>query len=257
MGFAAILVLQLVATAQQAGAPSIGPGSLVNAATGQLVLAPYSIATLYGTDLFLDGAANSIAGTEIPEAFGGVTVLIGMVPAGIFYVSANQINLLIPNSLGAGTYSIAVLRNGVASQYQSITLTEFAPGLFGATHAGGSPVTPDNPAVPGEVVVFYATGLGPARPNPPGLSTAPSTAPIVAAASFQVLLDGVAMDPSLIQYAGLAPGNAGLYQVNIRMPGDLPSTNPEVRLEVAGSRSPPGQTLATAPANSCLRARPE
>jgi uncharacterized protein (TIGR03437 family) len=243
---AAVLGLGPATAGTEPGAPSIGVDSLVNAATGESGLAPYSIATLYGANLFLDGAANAFGGLEVPETFAGVTVLIGPTPAGLFYLSANQINLLIPNSLGPGNYSVTVVRDGVASQSQPITIQPVAPGLFAATHADGTAVTEDAPAVRGEVVIFYATGLGPAQPNPPDRFAAPSTAPIAELADFQVLLDGTAIDSSLVQYAGLAPLNAGLYQVNVLMPANLPPTNPEIRLSVAGSLSPPGWNLITA-----------
>jgi uncharacterized protein (TIGR03437 family) len=229
------------------GAPSISSASLVNAATGQAVLAPYSICSLYGTALFLDGAVAATAGSEVPETLAGVTVLIGLTPAGLFYVSADQINLLIPNSVGPGTYSVRVMRNGLSSQLVPIVVQNVAPGLFAATHADGTPVVETAPAVPGEVIVFYATGLGPTQPNPLDREAMPSAAPLVQLTTFQVLLDGVAIDPSRVQYVGVAPFNAGLYQVNVRLPDDLPPTNPEVRLSVAGALSLPGLTLITAP----------
>jgi uncharacterized protein (TIGR03437 family) len=59
---------------------------------------------------------------------------------------------------------------------------------------------------------------------------------------FEVQLNGAALDPSAIQYAGLAPGYAGLYQVNVQLPAQLPA-NPEIRLGLAGTLSPPGLIL--------------
>ena len=251
----AVCRLHLAAAAAAGyGAPSISSGSLVNAATDEPVLAPYSICTLYGTNLFLDGSAFSTIRSEVPNTLAGVTVLIGSVPAGLFYIAANQINLLIPNSIGPGTYSVTVVRNGVASQTVPIAIQEVAPGLFAATpgfavaaHADGTPVTGLSPAVPGEVVVFYATGLGHTFPDPPDRSEPLSAAPLVHLADFQVLLDGAAIDSSLVQYAGVAPFNAGLYQANVRLPDNLAATNPEVRLSVAGWLSPPGLRLITGP----------
>ncbi len=51
---AAVLGLGPATAGTEPGAPSIGVDSLVNAATGESGLAPYSIATLYGANLFLD-----------------------------------------------------------------------------------------------------------------------------------------------------------------------------------------------------------
>jgi uncharacterized protein (TIGR03437 family) len=240
------------ASATDYGAPSITSASLVNAATGAAVLAPYSICALYGTGLFLDGTAVATGGSVVPDTLAGVTVLIGSAPAGVFYLSANQINLLIPNSIGPGSYTIRVVRDGVSSPAVPIVIQEVAPGLFAAPpgfvvaqHADGTAVTDTSPAVPGEVVVFYATGLGRTQPDPSDRSVAPAAAPIADLADFQVLLDGVPIDPSMVEYAGAAPLNAGLYQVNVLLPDNLSATNPEVRLSVTGVMSPPGLNLIT------------
>jgi uncharacterized protein (TIGR03437 family) len=227
---------------------------MVNAATNEPVIAPYSICSLYGTGLFLDGTAVATGNSVVPDTLAGVTVLVGSAPGGLFYLSANQINLLIPNSLGPGTYSIRVVRDGVSSPAVPIVVQQVAPGLFSASpgfavaeHADGTPVTVAAPAVPGEVVVLYATGLGRTQPDPSDRAVATSAAPIVNYATFQMLLDGIAIDPSLVEYAGVAPFNAGLYQVNVMLPGNLSPTNPEIRLSVAGVLSPPGLSLITSP----------
>jgi uncharacterized protein (TIGR03437 family) len=234
--------------------PAFTSDGLVNAATGQGALAPYSICTLYGTALLASGSAAATGVSVTPSTLSGVTVLVGPVPAGLFYVSPNQINFLIPNSLTPGTYSITVVRDNLASQPASVVVQEVAPGLFAslpgfavALHADSTPVTENAPAMPGEIVVFYGTGFGRAQPDPSDRSIASSAAPIVHLADFRVLLDGSAIDPSLVQYVGLAPFNAGLYQVNVRLPDNLPATSPQVQVSVAGSLSPGGLRLITGP----------
>ena len=243
------------AVATDPRAPTFSSAGVVNAATGQATLAPYSVCSIYGTDLFLNGAASAMAGAEAPGSLAGVQVVIGSVPAGIFYVSANQINLLIPNSLLPGAYSVRVFRDGVtASQPVPIVIQEVAPGLFAtqpgfaaAFHADSTPVAENSPAVPGEIVVLYGTGLGRTQPDQSDRAFAVSAAQIVHLPDFQVLLDGAAIDPSLVQYAGVSPFSAGLYQVNVRMPGNLAATNPEIQVSVAGSVSAAGLRLVTGP----------
>jgi uncharacterized protein (TIGR03437 family) len=239
------------------GAPSFSSDSLVNAATGQAGLAPYSICSLYGTNLALGGNASATGGSTIPSILAGVTVLVGSAPAGLFYISANQINLLIPNSILPGTYTLRVVRSGVSSPAIPFVIQEVAPGLFAsspgfaaATHADGSAVTANSPAVPGEVVVLYGTGFGRTQPDETDLSIAQSAATIVHWSDFQVLLDGVALDPSLVEYAGVAPFNAGLYQVNVQLPSDLSPANPQVQVSVAGLLSASGLSLITGPVAS-------
>lgn len=228
-------------------APYISSASIVNAATGQPGLAPYSICTIYGSNLFLNGAATSSGQSEVPNVLGGVTVLINSNYAGIFYASATQINALIPNSLLPGTYSLTVLRDGQGSETVPLLVQEVAPGLFPAAfHVDGTAVTADTPAASGEIVVFYGTGFGRMQPDPVGRAIMPSSATIVHAADFGLLIDGVVIDPALVQYVGAAPGNAGLYQINVQMPGDLQAGSHEVLASVAGVLSPVGLRLFTA-----------
>jgi uncharacterized protein (TIGR03437 family) len=64
---------------------------------------------------------------------------------------------------------------------------------------------------------------------------------------FQVLLDGRAVDSSLITYVGSIPLCVGLFQINLDLPAWV-GPNPEIRIAlndpVNGDRlSPPGTVL--------------
>jgi uncharacterized protein (TIGR03437 family) len=48
---------------------------------------------------------------------------------------------------------------------------------------------------------------------------------------MQVLLNGAAIDPSLVLYAGVTPGYSGLYQINFTIPQNA-GTNPEIRVQI-------------------------
>jgi uncharacterized protein (TIGR03437 family) len=48
----------------------------------------------------------------------------------------------------------------------------------------------------------------------------------------------------LLHYVGQAPGFAGLYQINLELPPDLPSGDLEVRIEIDGVASQPGIRIA-------------
>ena len=124
-----------------------------------------------------------------------------------------------------------------------------APALFPldpttaiATRADGSLVSWEEPAHPGEIVVLYATGLGPTRPNPPYGQVPAAAALIERLDEFAILLDGAAVDPARIAYAGQTPGFAGLYQINLVLPEATPS-DPEVRIAVGDDISPGGVFL--------------
>src|SRR5205807_2011386 len=76
-------------------------------------------------------------------------------------------------------------------------------------------VTAAKPAKPGEILILFATGLGPTRPCvDPGQ---PFTAdPLqVVNSPVQVLLNGT---PSQVLYAGGYPGSVDGYQINFRVP---------------------------------------
>lgn len=87
-------------------------------------------------------------------------------------------------------------------------------------------ITPDNPANWGQVVNFYATGLGPV--DPPVATGQPGpTAPL---ARVRERIECSAP----VLFAGLAPGLVGIYQLQLQLPA-----NPEPtygQLELAGIR---------------------
>jgi uncharacterized protein (TIGR03437 family) len=106
-----------------------------------------------------------------------------------------------------------------------------------ATHLSGALLSPDAPAVAGEIVVIYAAGLGRVSPDTTSGRLVTSAASIVAASEMQILLAGTPVPSANILYAGVAPGFAGLYQINLRLPGTL-SADPEIRIAIAGQSSP-------------------
>jgi uncharacterized protein (TIGR03437 family) len=119
-------------------------------------------------------------------------------------------------------------------------------GYVIAQHSDYSVVTPQNPALPGELIIVYATGLGTTAPNPlpgeipryPGLMTA--------RAHLRVSIGGTDVASERIWYAGLSPGWAGLYQINILLPESM-AADPEIRAAVGDQAGAPGLKLATSP----------
>ncbi len=97
------------------------------------------------------------------------------------------------------------------------------PAFRGVQHGDfrGAP-TPRDPAVPGEVLAFYMTGLGPVTPPVPTDQPAPldqlSTIDVPLFCRWNADQGGPVAD---VLFAGLAPGQTGFYQVNIRVPANL------------------------------------
>jgi uncharacterized protein (TIGR03437 family) len=134
-----------------------------------------------------------------------------------------------------------------------LTLTSAAPGLFQldaqnavATRPDASVITPSSPAKPGDIVELWVTGLGATTPPADGFQIPTAAAPLVAGANLAILLDGVAVDASAIEYAGQAPGFPGLYQINLTLPVST-GANPEILLQLDGASSIAGVYLPVSP----------
>jgi uncharacterized protein (TIGR03437 family) len=236
-------------------APCYSEDGIVSIASGTPgALAPNSLASIYGTRLSYSerglvpsDAAGGVLPTVLPGT--GVRVLVGGYPAHMFYVSATQLNFLVPSNLRPTTVDVQVVRDGVAGPAIPITLRDAAPAFFMldaqfaiASHLDFSLVTAAAPARPGDWVVLWATGLGESNP-PADYGVIPSKAAgIVRQSEFRVLLNGAAVPPERIAYAGLAPLCAGLYQINVLLPSVV-APDPEIRMALGAEISPAGTRL--------------
>lgn len=243
-------------TTSSAQAPNYTAGSIVNAASNfPGPLAPNTIASLYGTQLAW--ATRALTTEDVRAGFlpyllpgAGVAVTIGHIYGRLYYVSPTQINLLVPAQLVPGQeYPLQVTRDGSAGPSIKIRLEAAAPGLFvqqtgytAATRAEGSIVTPEKPVHPGEVVVLYATGLGQTVPMLGDGELPTGAMRIEGRAEFEVIINGMPMADNRILYAGVTPGFAGLYQVNLVLPEDT-GDDPQIQLSLHGVVSPQGPWL--------------
>jgi uncharacterized protein (TIGR03437 family) len=251
---------------------------LLNGASFQPGFAPNTIVTLFtaGDSLSWNTVTlqeSDLINGQLPTALGGVQVFVADYPAALYYVSPTQVNLLIPSNLRPGVLSLWLARDGASGPVVQITVDAAAPALFQtstgqaiATHADGSLITAGAPATAGEVIVLYATGLGWVYPAGLGWEYAAASGwtpqagvacpsdgiqngvlPVAAQwicnmQQFAVWIAGKPIDSGLIQYAGVTPGYAGLYQVNVRMPQKF-AANPEIRLALGSSVSVAGIVL--------------
>ncbi len=237
------LVVGLHAAAFSGTGVYLNPIGVVNAASNQPItasLAPGELITLYGTGLSSQSMSTQ-GGKAFPTTLGGVSVSINGLPCPIYYVTQDQLSVIVPYEVASnqtGLADIQVTNNGVPSNIVQMYLTDSAPGAFSqdqsgigyaaAVHAStGALVTPSDPAQPGEYLSLYMTGLGTVSPaiqdgalGPTGVL---SKSDLNNANNFGVYFndygpDGSTGNPGDIQYAGLAPGLAGLYQVNVQVP---------------------------------------
>jgi uncharacterized protein (TIGR03437 family) len=250
-----LAALALWSPADTPGAPYYTAASIANSAASVAGLyAPNTFVTIYGQNLAyvtVPISPDDIHGGMLPTSLigTGVTVLINNLGAAIYYVSPGQINILIPSDFAPGPATLQLEVDGLAGPAINIMLGATAPAMFQldantvlATHADYSLVTASAPAQPGEEIVLYATGLGLTFP-PAGYNTIPeAAAPLAAGVNFLVMLNGSPVDSRDIQYAGAAPGYAGLYQINVILPADTPP-NPEIRVGSSAQLSPPSRFL--------------
>jgi uncharacterized protein (TIGR03437 family) len=165
-----------------------------------------------------------------------VRVYVQDSPVPLLYVSPTQINFVMSSEQLTGQVRVRVASEGISGPEAVITLVDSAPALFVgpdsyalATDAAGKLLTSVSPAHAGDIIVIYATGLGRTSPQPPTGSIPFYAGQMVNLASLNVHLGGKPVDPMLIKYAGLTPGSAALYQINLEVPV---GTDPDPLIQV-------------------------
>lgn len=204
-------------------------GGVTNAASFAAgVLAPGSLVSIFGTGLA--EATGSATALPLPPVLAGAQVLVNGAIAPLLYVSPLQINAQAPFGLQGGEASVVIRRNGLESAAVRVPLVEAAPGLFAPVlKADYSLVSAANPASRGGIILLYGTGLGAVTPAVSAGVAAPVAATVAAPA---VSIGGW---PARVLYSGLAPGYAGLYQINVEIPADAPAADSvAVQITVAG-----------------------
>jgi uncharacterized protein (TIGR03437 family) len=237
-------------TSAPTSAPYIYPTGIVNA--GGYVpftaeFAPGEYISIFGANL----ATTTATDPTLPTSLAGVQVLVNGVPTAVRYVSPGQINAVFPLGNDTSIASIQVVNSLGTSNTVSNYVGQTQPGIFnGATsapavfHSDNTIVSPSNPAVAGEELQIYLTGLGP-------LDSSGNAAYL---SYLSVNLGGVTAP---IDYAGIEPGTplavgAG-YQMNVTVPS---GTGPGmIYLDVGGPGTYNGETLicVTSCGDSSLR----
>jgi uncharacterized protein (TIGR03437 family) len=127
-----------------------------------------------------------------------------------------------------------------------VPLAPFAPGIFtvNATGTGQGAVliaptaqlaAPGSPASRGGYVSIFCTGLGPVS-NQPATGVAAPTSPLSFTLNTPTVTIGGVV--AVVSYSGLAPGFAGLYQVNALVPlGVSPGNTVPVVISIGNAAS--------------------
>jgi uncharacterized protein (TIGR03437 family) len=208
--------------------PTLNTNGIVNSVNYSASIAQGSYMAIFGRNL----ADQAVAGTTpLPTRLGGVCVTMNNVPLPLLLTSPDQINAYIPQDQATGRFPIVVrsISRGLASTQATAAILKTAPTVFAdATtkrafifHPDGRPVTPDNPAQRDRSIILYAAGLGPTTPIVRGAVASPSS-PLAEAADLQVFFGTPTINGAeiIVDWAGLVPGYIGLYQLNLRVPGN-------------------------------------
>lgn len=202
---------------------------VVNAADSSPNIAPGGLISIYGQQL----SPVNLATSEIPlpTAVANSCLTVNGLPIPILFVSPNQINAQMPFSMVGNVTVILRTPGGVSDNYNT-TILPTAPSVFTTSLPGldapvativrnsnGQMVTGSNPVHLGDVLVIYATGLGQTAPSVQTGMPAPAS-PLAKALSAPVVTLGSTTLPLL--YAGLAPGEIGVYQINVKVPNNVP-----------------------------------
>ncbi|MDE3166556.1 MAG: S8 family serine peptidase [Acidobacteriota bacterium] len=208
-GLGSVDAYQLVSSFNAAAPRAVQPviAGIANGASFLAAFAPGGILSAFGTQFSTYTAAAS--SLPLPFTLGGVTATVNGIPAPLYYVSAGQINLQIPESIAPGAATL-VVQNGVQASAMQFFLAAAAPGIFAAAMPAS--------ASRGEIITLYLTGAG----NAANL------------ASLKVTVGGV---PAAVKYAGIPSWSAGVVQVNYQLAAATPTGVQPVVVTVAGVAS--------------------
>ena len=233
--------------------PRINAAGVVSAASfaAGVPLAPGMIASVFGPELALH--LEQAGATPLPTLLGGTTMSFNeTVAVPVFFASPLQTNIQISWEL-AGLQE-AMLRARISDETSEpvrVALTSHSPGLLTITQTGAGqaaalisgtgllaaangafPGAPSRPAVRGEFLEVFATGLGPVG-NTPASGAAASANPISETLTAPAVFIGETQ--ARVVFAGLAPGFVGLYQINAQVPGSAPSGgNVPITISIGG-----------------------
>ncbi|HTW63902.1 MAG TPA: hypothetical protein VME17_04760 [Bryobacteraceae bacterium] len=228
--------------------------------------APGMLTTIFSFPASPFGAQTaSSSASPLPTSLGDVQVTVGGIPAPLMMVSPGQINFQMPQATPVNSVQeiqVSQVSTGQVFASWLFRIDAESPGLFTVDGSGSGQIAAVNqdgslnndahPAKAGSVVTLYATGQGLVDGMPADGSPAQGILPT--AETPQVFVNSEYVAPSDVLYSGLAPGFTGLWQINVKIPSDVPPGDVIVFIVYGGINSildPNGirrlTTIATAP----------
>ena len=208
--------------------PSFPPDGVINAAAPGAGLSPGELFSIYGSNLSAWVAQPGLL--PLPATMAAANVQINGVNAPLVYVSPLQINAQVPWETTPGNATLTVSHAGVTAS-QTVSVAAAAPAIFtlyGSQQAAALNLdyavnSQTSPAPGGQAIFLYGTGFGGVSPAVPDGAAAGSNPTSQVKANVTATVGGVS---AKVEFAGLAPGFAGLWQINVELPsgqsGDVP-----------------------------------
>jgi len=241
-----------------AQSPVFPANGVVNAASDTSPIAPGSLFTIFGTGLASTvGKADSV---PLSTALAGVTVefiqngtqlpnapMLFTQPDVPAQGISSQINAQVPWEVDPSQpVQIQVSVNGVVSQSVTIQVGSVGPGVYAsngnaiavntdgtlAWAPGTVPSLTTHGAKAGDVLVVYASGLGPVGPTTPA-DGANSVDQLRRTTAMPIVTIGGVQ--AVVQFSGLSPQFVGVNQLNIKVPqGVTPGNAVPLQIEMGG-----------------------
>lgn len=195
----------------------------VNAANYFQTVAPDAIAVIFGTGMA--SAAAAATSFPLPTSMGGIAVTMNEQPAQLFYVSASQINFVVPAGVGPGAATVKVMKNGALIGSGTVTVENVSPAIF-TTAANGLGVAVAQVTANGSTYQPTANADGTARPVSVGTAATPNylvlyttgTRRRSSLSAVRVTVGGV---NAAVTYLGANPRFSGLDQLNAKLPLEI------------------------------------
>jgi uncharacterized protein (TIGR03437 family) len=248
--------LPLTGSVQVTGAVLSNPSVPVVSAGGVVSSADFASAPAIGllVSIFGSGLADAAvsAPLPLPTSLGTTSVVLSgsSTPLPLLYAANSIINVQIPYDAAVNSTQQLVVQHGNAiSVPVPIAVFTASPSILSANGTGSgqghvyvigpggveAQANANAPATAGNPVVIYCAGLGAVTPAVSAGSVVPysplsnANAPVTVTFGNQTVTAG---------FAGLTPGLAGLYQVNVNVPsGVTPGNQVPVTISVGGKSS--------------------
>ena len=202
-------------------------------------VAPGSLVSVFGR---FTGSQTIAAGAyPLPRKLGDTDVLIDGKAAPLLYVSPGQANVQVPAATAPGQSLLEVRVGGQTLGRAALTVVPIAPGLLAVANQDGRLNSAAAPARPGEVLQIFGTGQGAVKPAVEDGAAAPPR-PLAAGVTPNVFLEGRQL---AVEFSGLAPGFAGVWQINATIPAGAPTGN-QLSLVVVNGLTSNTMTVAVA-----------